>query len=380
MKKLFLVVNVDKFFLSHRKEIALAAQSSGYDVTVVTHFTGRQGEISALGLRVIDLPENPTGMNPLDELKTFCFLLRLYRREKPDIVHHVGIKPMLWGTLASLFTGRRNVVNAVSGTGFLFSPEKRNSFVSRAVRWLLKKVNRPTYRYIFQNGNDRCEFENAGLSKSEQAVMIKGSGVDLNQFAYVPESEKDNSVIKIVFTGRMIEAKGVLVLIEAAEKLRSEYDGRIQFILCGDLDKNPTALTKEKIESLCDGSYIKWLGFKGDIYSVLKNCHIMAFPSFYMEGLPKSVIDAEAAGLPVITTDWVGCRDTVVDGENGFLVPPYNADALAEKIKLLSDDAELRRQIGKSARAYAEKYFGIESVIQKHLELYKSLPTSTIKH
>lgn len=190
MQKLFLVINVDKFFLSHRKEIALAAKNAGYDVTIVTHFTGRQNEISALGLRVIDLPENPTGMNPRDEIQTFLFLHRLYRREKPDIIHHVGIKPMLWGTLAATLCRCRNVVNAVSGTGFLFSPDKRNSKVSRAVRWLLKKVNRSTYRYIFQNLDDKREFENAGISTAEQAVIIKGSGVDLTRFAYISEDEK----------------------------------------------------------------------------------------------------------------------------------------------------------------------------------------------
>ena len=167
MKKLFLVVNVDKFFLSHRKDIVLAAKDSGWNVTVVTHFTGRQDEIAELGLRVIDLPENPTGMNPRDEIKTFLFLKRLYRKEKPDVIHHVGIKPMLWGTLAACFTGCRNVVNAVSGTGFLFSPRKRNSKVSKGVRWLLKKVNRESFRYIFQNNDDRAEFEMAGISKSK---------------------------------------------------------------------------------------------------------------------------------------------------------------------------------------------------------------------
>lgn len=372
MKKLFLVINVDKFFLSHRKEIAIAAKKSGYDVTVVTHFTGRQDEISALGLRVINLPENPTGMNPRDEIQTFLFLLRLYRREKPDIIHHVGIKPMLWGSFAATLCHSCNVVNAVSGTGFLFSPDKRNSKVSRAVRWLLKNVNRLTYRYIFQNFDDKREFENANISTSEQAVMIKGSGVDLEKYAFVPERNKDNSVLKIVFTGRMIEAKGVLVLAEAAKLLREKYTNKIQFLFCGDLDANPTALKKEQIESFCDGEYVKWLGFQNDIYSVLKDCHIMCFPSFYMEGLPKSVIDAESTGLPVITTDWVGCRDTVEDGYNGFIIPPKDAVAVAEKIAWLIDNPEKRREMGQNARTYAEKYFSLQEVINKHLEIYSS--------
>ena len=274
------------------------------------------------------------------------------------------------GYISCDFTKNHNVVNAVSGTGFLFSPEKRNSKVSCAVRWLLKKVNRSSYRYIFQNNDDRYEFENAGISKEHQAIMIKGSGVDLQKFAFVPEEEKDNSVIKIVFIGRMIEAKGVLVLIESAQKLRREYEGKIQFLLCGDLDANPTALKKEELEALCDGKYIKWLGFQKNIYSVLRQCHIMCFPSFYMEGLPKSVIDAEASGLPIITTDWVGCRDTVENGYNGFVIPPKDAENLADKIKKLVDDIELRRKMGKNARLYAEKYFSIDNVVKKHLDIY----------
>lgn len=370
MKKLFFIVNVDKFFLSHRKDIALAAKDCGWDVTIITHFTGRQDEIAELGLRVIDLPENPTGMNPCDEIKTFLFLKKIYRREMPDVIHHVGIKPILWGTLAATLTGRKNVVNAVSGTGFLFSPKNCNSKVSRAVRWLLKKVNRDSFRYIFQNNDDRAEFEKTGISNSEQAVMIKGSGVDLQKFAFVPEAEKDNSILRIVFTGRMIEAKGVLVLVKAAEELRAEYEGKIQFLFCGDLDANPSALKKQQIEGFCDGSYIKWLGFQKDIYSVLKDSHVFCFPSFYMEGLPKSVIDAEASGLPVITTDWVGCRDTVKEGYNGFLVHPNDSDAVAERLKLLIDNSELRNEMARNARAYAEKYFDIKTVISKHLEIY----------
>lgn len=371
MKTLFLVVNVDKFFLSHRKEIALAAKSVGFDVTVVTHFTGRQNEILSLGLRVIDLPENPTGMNLFEELKTFFFLIKLYKNEKPDVIHHVGIKPMLWGMFAAFLTKRHNVVNAVSGTGFLFSPEKRNSNISRAVCWLLRKVNRPTFQYIFQNFDDKREFETAGISCPEQAVVIKGSGVDLEKFAYVNENEKQKK-IKIVFTGRMIESKGILILIEAANILKDSYAKKIQFLLCGDLDENPTALKKNQIDDFCDGDYIQWLGFQKDIYTVLKKCHIFCFPSFYMEGLPKSVIDAEATGLPVITTDWIGCRDTVENGYNGFIVPPKNAIAVAEKIAFLVDNPDERRKMGKNARIYAEKYFSIEDVIMNHLKIYDS--------
>ena len=373
MKKLFLVINVDKFFLSHRKQIALAAKKSGYDVTVIASSTGLESQITDLGLKYINLPMNKTGMNPKEEYKTYKFLKKLYKKEKPDIIHQVGLKPILWGTIAARKSGIKNVVNAVSGTGFLFSPAKRNSIVSKGICKILSFYSsKKNYKYIFQNTDDEKEFIDAGIIKHNQVTFIKGSGVDLNDFAYIPETKKDNSKIKCVFTGRMVEDKGILVIFEAAKILKEMYSDKIEFWLCGDLDANPNALKKEQIESECDGTYVKWLGFQKNIKDILSQCHIMIFPSFYMEGLPKSVIDGEAVGLPVITTDWVGCRDTVINGENGFLIPIKNANALAKKITILVENEELRKKMGKNARAYAEKYFSIDSVIEKHLDIYKS--------
>ncbi|BDC92620.1 glycosyltransferase family 4 protein [Treponema bryantii] len=374
MKKLFLIINNDKFFLSHRKPIALAAKEAGYDVTIVASSTGLESQITELGIKYINLPMNTTGMNPKEEFKTYKFLKKLYKKEKPDIIHQVGLKPILWGTIAARQCGIKNVVNAVSGTGFLFSPAKRNSIVSKGICKVLSLYSsKKNYKYIFQNTDDEKEFFNTGIIKHEQVTFIKGSGVDLNDFKYVPESEKDNFKIKCVFTGRMVEDKGVLVIFEAAKILKEKYSEKIEFWLCGDLDTNPKALKKEQIESECDGTYVKWLGFQKNIKDILSQCHIMIFPSFYMEGLPKSVIDAEAVGLPLITTDWVGCRDTVIDGENGFLIPIKDANSLAEKIGVLVDDSDLRQRMGKSAREYAEKYFSIENVVNKHLEIYNEL-------
>lgn len=372
MKKLFLVINNDKFFLSHRKPIAIAAKEMGYDVTVVAGSTGLEAEIRLLGLKYIQLPVNATSMNIREEIQTFKFLINLYKEEKPDIIHHVGLKIILWGTVAASILGKKNVVNAVSGTGFLFSPEIRNSLISKGVCFLLKIFTKKTYKYIFQNNDDKKEFINANIINDDQVYFIKGSGVDLQQFAYRSEDNIDCSRIKCIFTGRMVEDKGILIIFEAARILKEKYNDKVQFILCGDLDANPKALSKEKIESFCDGEYIQWLGFKKDIKRILYNCHIMIFPSFYMEGLPKSNIDAEAIGLPVITTDWVGCRDTVIDGYNGFIIPPKNPNILAEKIKILVADNELRKLMGKNARAYAEKYFSIENVKKQHLDIYNS--------
>ena len=158
-----------------------------------------------------------------------------------------------------------------------------------------------------------------------------------------------------------------------AKKLEKEYKGKVQFLLCGGLDTNPNGITKDMLLSQCDGEYIQWLGHRKDILDLLKQSHIMAFPSWYREGLPKSVIEAEAIGRPVVTTDSVGCRDTVVDGKNGFIIPIKDSEALAVALKKLMDDSDLRKTMGRNARAFAESKFDIKDVIKVHLDVYESV-------
>lgn len=370
-RKLFIIVNVDWFFLSHRKDIALSAQNAGWDVTIVTADTGKLKNIEALGLKTINLPMSRSGMNIIEELKTLNWLRKLYKREKPDVVHHVGMKTILWGTLAAKFSKVRGVVNAISGLGGFFAEDNKG---------VLAKVMPVVLRFshahknllcIFQNDDDWGLYVKHGIIKHEQGRFIKGSGVDLNQFCYTPEPKEGK--IKVMLTARMIAEKGIFLLTEAAERLRSKYEGKVQFLLVGGLDDHPGAITKEQLDAVCDGEYIQWLGYRTDVRELLKQCHIMAFPSYYMEGLPKSLIEANAIGRPIITSNSVGCKETLVDGYNGFLIPTKDVDALVEKLDLLLDDADLRVKMGKAGRQYAENFFSIESVVQKHLDIYNEL-------
>lgn len=369
--KLFIVVNVDWFFLSHRKEIALAAQKAGYDVTVVTADTGKLHDIEALGLKVINLPMNRSGMNIREELATLRFLKRLYKREKPDIVHHVGMKTILWGTIAAKLTHVHGVVNAISGLGGFFSKENKSLMSKLLPRVLKWSHHRPNLLCIFQNEDDWRMYVEHGIIAQEQGRFIKGSGVDLKQFAYTPEPAKGK--LKVILTARMIVEKGIFLLTDAAERLRAKYAKNVVFQLIGGIDDHPGAITEQQLKQICDGQYIQWLGYRTDVLELLKQCHIVAFPSYYMEGLPKSLIEANAVGRPIITSNSVGCKDTMIDGYNGFLIAPKDVDALTEKLDLLLSDTALRQQMGRHAREYAEKYFSIESVIEKHLTIYKEL-------
>ena len=382
MKKLIIVVNVDWFFLSHRLPVALAAQKAGWDVTIVTADTGKLKDIQSKGLKVIDLPMSRSGMNILQELGTLRFLRKLYKREKPDVVHHVGMKTILWGTLAAKFAKVNGVVNAISGLGGFFAEDNKGTLAKVMPKVLRFSHDRKNLLCIFQNDDDKGLYVKNGIIKEEQARYIKGSGVDLQEFCYTPEpvinkndnqNEKASNKLRVILTARMIVEKGIFILTEAAERLRSKYGDSVEFLLVGGLDDHPGAITKEQLDAVCDGSYIQWLGYRTDVKELLQSSHIVAFPSYYMEGLPKSLIEADAIGRPVITCNSVGCKETVIDGYNGYLIPTKDVDALVEKLDVLLSDAALRQEMGRNSRKYAEENFSIDVVIERHLKIYNEL-------
>ena len=373
-QKLFIIVNVDTFFLSHRKDIALAAQKAGWNVTIVTADTGKLKDISDFGLKVINLPMSRSGMNIFQELGTLKFLYKLYRRERPDVVHHVGMKTILWGTMAARFAHVNGVVNAISGLGGFFADDNKGVVASLMLKVLKFSHNRKNLLCIFQNDDDKTLYVKNGIIKPEQARFIKGSGVHLDEFCYTPEPAEGK--IRVILTARMIVEKGIFILTEAAEKLRSKYGDNVEFLLVGGIDDHPGAITKEQLERVCDGNYIQWLGYRTDVKQLLQSSHIVAFPSYYMEGLPKSLIEACAIGRPIVTCNSVGCRDVVTDGYNGFLVPVRDSSALAEKLDMLIADKSLRVRMGENSRKYAEENFSIDTVVSKHLAIYNELIAS----
>lgn len=372
MKNLYIVVAADFFFLSHRKAIGIAAKNQGYNITVIAKDTGKKAEIEALGFNFVDLPINRTGINLREELTTFRFLYLYLKNNKPDIIHLVGPKPILWGGLAAKILRIPGMVSAISGLGMLFSEGYRKSFITNIVLLTLRFIHhRKNVFCIFQNNEDLNFYVTNKIIDKKHCVKTNGSGINLKEYTY--EKEPISNIISILFTGRMVEDKGVLVLINAANLLRNEYYNKIEFLLCGGIYPNPHSISKEQLESQCDGTYIKWLGHRDDVHALLKQSHIFVFPSFYKEGLPKSCIEAAAVGRPIITSDSIGCRDTIIDGETGFLVPIKNSQAIADKLKILIDHPDIRKRMGEKARIYAEKNFAIEDVVNTHLSIYNRL-------
>ena len=333
--------------------------------------TGRRHELEEMGLRVMELPINPTGENLIQELKTLWFLYTLYKKNRDAVVHHVGLKNILWGGLAAKLVRVHGVVNAISGLGAIFSKDKIGLMARCVMAFMRFSNRRKRVKVIFQNQEDTSLFLSHGVVDESQVEFIKGSGVDLNVFRYVPEPASET--LKVVFSARMVRQKGVIEVIEAAERLRRDYEGKVEFWLCGRLAVNADAVSREELQARCDGKYIRWLDFQKNMRSVLEQSHIMAFPSYYREGVPKSLIDACAVGRPIVTTNSIGCKDVVDDGVNGFLVPIKDSEALARKLRILIDDRELRIRMGRASRQKAEREFAIEHVIARHLKIYHKL-------
>lgn len=370
-KALFIVVNVDWFFLSHRLPIALAAKEKGYRVTIVSKDTGKREEIEALGLRFINVEFERSGANPLHEFRCIKILYKIYKSEKPDIIHHVTLKASLLGCLAAKLSGTKRVVNAISGFGYNFTDE-RTGIKQRIIRTMMNMAFKSKkFHFIFQNPDDINQFMKFNFVSENQIHLIKGSGVDLNKFTYEKPIAKEK--VQVILPARMLYDKGIIEFIQAAKKIKDKVVDKAEFVLVGDCDTiNLSGIKEEDIKREIDVPFLKWIGFKKDIFSVIKNSDIVVLPS-YREGLPKSLIEACAVGRPIVTTNVEGCRECVIEGYNGYLVPAKNIETLSEKMEDLINDPEKRIRMGLNGRILAEKNFSIDFVIREHLRIYKDL-------
>ncbi len=370
MLKLFIVVNVDWFFLSHRLPIALEALKRGYDVTIFSINTGRKKEIESHGLKFVSLPTSRASMSVLKELRVMHILWKHYKSEKPDIIHHVALKPVVYGSIICRFLKNTNVINAIAGMGFLFAnPEKFN--LRRTILSTLFKFafNNTKLKFLLQNEDDLNLVVNSKVVNRKQCFIIKGSGVDLNKFSF--RVKEDCAKVSFVLPARLLFDKGVEEFVNAAKIISLKYPQKAEFILVGGLDmENNAGIPEERILQWQNEGYIKWTGFQDDMVKVIEDSDVIVLPS-YREGLPKSLIEACAIGRPIITTNVPGCRDVVTHGINGLLVPPKNHISLAEAMEKLLLDKELRILMGKNGRKIAEKEFSIEGVVSKTFAIYE---------
>jgi glycosyltransferase involved in cell wall biosynthesis len=371
MTRLFFVVNVDWFFLSHRLPIAIEAINRGYEVFILTSNSGSRAEVEEHGIHFIEVPFERSGKNLFHELKCICLLTKHYIQLKPDLIHHVTLKAALLGSFAAKISRCTNVVNAISGLGYNFT-DGRNGLLQKFIRFMMRRSFKSDHFYfILQNPDDIEMMKNQKFTNKNHYKLIKGSGVDLKEFEFTPPVTKD--IIQILFPARILYDKGIMELIEAAKYLENDWKGKIIFILAGDCDENNKAVVREEdLKKHLIPGYIEWIGFRKDMITQYQQSDIVVLPS-YREGLPKSLIEACAIGRPIITTDVPGCRECVVDGYNGRIVPVKTVIPLVNAIEELCKNKFLREKMGNNSRALADQEFSIESVIDKTFEIYDEL-------
>ncbi|WP_278705348.1 glycosyltransferase family 4 protein [Parabacteroides goldsteinii] len=374
-KKLFFVVNVDSFFISHRLPLALEALKEEYEVWLLTADTGRRKELEILGIHFITIPFKRSGRNPFHELKCLWLLCKHYHHHHPDIIHHITLKAALLGSLAAKLTLSRQVINALSGLGYNFTNE-RNGLLQQIIQILVQLAFKSKYfSFILQNPDDVKMIQELHLVPSSNIYLIKGSGIDLELFKYTYPRKKEK--LQILFPARILLDKGVIEFIEAAKAIRSKMKGKVLFLLAGDCDlENLSVLTEENLSPLLEPNYIEWIGFQKNMYTIYQYSDIVVLPS-YREGLPKSLIEASAVGRPIITTDVPGCRECVRENWNGFLVPAKDSKALAEAILKLIENENLRNKFGENSRRLAEQQFSLSEVVNRHMNIYSNLIVSS---
>ncbi|HUZ75062.1 MAG TPA: glycosyltransferase family 4 protein [Stellaceae bacterium] len=371
--KLIFLVTEDWYFWSHRLPMARAARDAGFAVAVATRVTAHGERIRAEGFALHPLRWRRGSRGLLASLAAIIEIGRLYRRERPLVVHHVALKAALFGGIAARVAGVPGVVSMIAGTGYLASASGlRARLAARLLRrlWPILLLRRGN-RVIVQNEEDRTALAARRPEAAWRIAIIAGSGVDLAHFR--PASEPPAPPVVIAYAGRMIAIKGVAVLV-AAHALLQQRGLPVRLVLAGAPDpENPSAIDRATLTRWATQPDVTWLGHQDDVRAVWRDAHIAVLASLGGEGLPKTLLEAAAMGRPIVATDVPGTRSIARDGENAMLVPPGDAAALADALAVLAGDPEQRRRYGAASRALVENGFSEAAIGAATVALYDAL-------
>lgn len=356
--------NTSWYLYNFRKNTILALIKQGYQVIAI----GPQDEYSKklldLGCEFIHINIDQGGTNPVLDIKTFFDFYRIYKTKSIDIVLNFTPKNNIYSTLAAHLNNTK-AINNIAGLGILFINE---SITSKIARFLYKISQSKASKLFFQNEDDRRLFLEKKITTTVPTDRLPGSGVDLSRFTFTP-APSDNKV-KFLLIARMLYDKGIQQYVDAARTLKKKYGSNVEFCLLGFLDvSNPSAVSTADMNSWVEEGIIHYHGVSDNVEQEIARVDCMVLPSYYREGVPKSLLEAGAMGKPIVTTDNVGCRETVDDGVNGYLCEPRSAESLTEKLELIINMShEQRLEMGKKSREKIQNEFDEKIVIQKYLD------------
>lgn len=376
--KLLFLVTEDWYFWSHRLPVARAARDAGFEVVVATRVEAHGERIGAEGFRLSPLSWRRRGDGPAGAARALAAIAALYRRERPDIVHHVALKPVLFGGVAARLAfprrrGRPAQVAAVTGLGSGLMPTTLFGRLARPALAGAVRLAAADGRIVVQNPEDSAALAGLGFDPARIA-LIRGSGVDTRHFAPLPDpAVPSGQTVTVALVARMLRSKGVLDAVAAVRLLRARGVA-IELLLAGPTDPdNRDSLDEAALAALAAEPGIAWLGRVEDVRAVWRRAAIAVLPSTYGEGVPKALLEAAAGARAIVATDMPGCREAVRHGETGLLVPPHDIAALADALARLAGDPAARQAMGAAGRALVEREFGEATVASQTLLLYQAL-------
>ena len=370
LKVLFLITE-DQYFWSNRLILARKLRDLGAKVWVMTRVKSLATDLSREGFNVVPWQVSRRSANPLREAYSFLQVVRIYRDVAPDLVHHVALKPAVYGGLAAQFCGEMSVINMIIGLGHTFISDSVSMQIMRRFLIPLLRVSlrNAESKTIFQNRSNLEDMVQAKAVKDDHCVLIPGDGVDLERF--VPQPEPDG-VPLVIFAGRLLWTKGVREFVQAAKLLRNHRTSA-RFVLVGNTDDaNPGSIPVSEVRSWVESGVVEWWGHRDDMPAVFAQASLVCLPS-YGEGAPNALIEAAACGRAIVASDVSGCRDVVRHGENGLLVPVRNSRILADALAMLIEDSGLRARMGARGRDIAVREFSVDIVLNQILSVYREL-------
>ncbi len=370
--KVLLFANTDWYLYNFRLPLAQAIRDQGHEVVLLSPPGKYSKALGQAGFRWVAFPLVRRRLDPFSEMITILRLVRLYGRERPDLVHHFTVKCVLYGSLAAHLNRVKAVVNAVTGLGYLFTDSSPlagllKSLVKELYRIVLKRT-----QVIFQNPDDHRAFLEQHLVSRKNCHLIRGSGVDTKRFQPCANGSAGSKKY-ILLASRLLWTKGLAEYVEAAKIVRQSQKD-VVFLVAGETDAgNPAAVPITVIDAWRRRGDVQILGHRDDMQAVLQKVDVVVLPTFYGEGVPRILLEAAASGKPLIATDKPGCREIVRHGVNGLLVPEKDSQQLAIAIKTLLINDGRRAEMGKQSRLLACREFSQDKVIYETLRVYQRL-------
>lgn len=363
MPKILILSSLSQSLIGFRRDLIVALLSKGYRIYAAAPFFDNSvaEELIKMGATPIEYRLQRTGLNPLTDLRSILSIRKILQKYSIDLLLPYTIKPVIYGSLAGRTLGVP-VVSLITGLGFTFSQSTQKArTLQHLTEFLYRTALKRNKAVIFQNSDDEALFRQRGLlAKGQASYVVDGSGIPLDRYPF-RENPKDSPKVTFMLVARLIREKGVHLFLEAAERLKTEFP-QAGFHIIGSPDNSPSSIGIEKLQELHKHGTIHFHGFQKDVAGLLARADVFVLPSYYREGVPRSILEALSVGMPIITTRTPGCKETVMENRNGILIGPNDLDALVTAMRYFLENPERIGPMGRESRTLAENRFNVDLI------------------